>query len=156
MNYKRFNLSVQINGVYGNEIANGNSIQLGTAEGRSANILSQAYNNAWRPDAQSNTYPRVGYSRESGSPAITDRIIENGSFLRISNITLGYDIPVEKTNVFSRANVYVTGMNLFTFTDYSGYNPEITNFLNNGNIVGVDWNGFPNAQTIMLGLNLKF
>jgi TonB-linked SusC/RagA family outer membrane protein len=156
MNYKRFNLSVQINGVYGNEIANGNLIQLGTAEGRSANILSQAYNNAWRPDAQSNTYPRVGYSRESGSPAITDRIIENGSFLRISNITLGYDIPVEKTNVFSRANVYVTGMNLFTFTDYSGYNPEITNFLNNGNIVGVDWNGFPNAQTIMLGLNLKF
>ena len=156
MNYKRLNLSIQMNGVYGNEIANGNSIQLGTAEGRSANILSQAYNNAWRPDAQSNTYPRVGYSRESGSPAITDRIIEDGSFLRISNITLGYDIPVEKTNVFSSANVYVTGMNLFTFTDYSGYNPEITNFMNNGNIVGVDWNGFPNAQTIMLGLNLKF
>ena len=156
MNYKRLNLSIQMNGVYGNEIANGNSIQLGTAEGRSANILSQAYNNAWRPDAQSNRYPRVGYSRESGSPAITDRIIEDGSFLRISNITLGYDIPVEKTNVFSSANVYVTGMNLFTFTDYSGYNPEITNFMNNGNIVGVDWNGFPNAQTIMLGLNLKF
>ena len=156
MNYKRLNLSIQMNGVYGNEIANGNSIQLGTAEGRSANILSQAYNNAWRPDAQSNRYPRVGYSRESGSPAITDRIIEDGSFLRISNITLGYDIPVEKTKVFSSANVYVTGMNLFTFTDYSGYNPEITNFMNNGNIVGVDWNGFPNAQTIMLGLNLKF
>ena len=47
-------------------------------------------------------------------------------------------------------------MNLFTFTDYSGYNPEITNFMNNGNVVGVNWNGFPNAQTIMLGLNLKF
>jgi TonB-linked SusC/RagA family outer membrane protein len=156
INYKRLNLSVQMNGVYGNEIANGNSIQLGTAEGRSANILSQAYNNAWRPDAQSNRYPRVGYSRESGSPAITDRIIEDGSFLRISNVTLGYDIPVENTTVFSSANIYVTGMNLFTFTDYSGYNPEITNFMNNGNIVGVDWNGFPNAQTIMLGLNLKF
>ena len=156
MNYKRLSLSVQINGVYGNEIANGNLIQLGTAEGRSANILSQAYNNAWRPDAQSNSYPRVGYLGESGSPAITDRIIEDGSFLRISNITLGYDIPVEKTNVFSSANVYVSGMNLFTFTDYSGYNPEITNFMNNGNVVGVDWNGFPNAQTIMLGLNLKF
>ena len=156
MNYKRLSLSVQVNGVYGNEIANGNLIQLGTAEGRSVNILSQAYENAWRPDAQSNTYPRVGYLAESGSPAITDRIIEDGSFLRISNITLGYDIPVQKTTVFSSANVYVSGMNLFTFTDYSGYNPEITNFMNNGNIVGVDWNGFPNAQTIMLGLNLKF
>ena len=156
MNYKRLSLSVQVNGVYGNEIANGNLIQLGTAEGRTANVLSEAYNNAWRPDAQSNSYPRVGYLGESGSPAITDRIIEDGSFLRISNITLGYDIPVEKTNVFSSANVYVSGMNLFTFTDYSGYNPEITNFMNNGNVVGVDWNGFPNAQTIMLGLNLKF
>tara|TARA_B110000037_G_scaffold62433_1_gene76421 strand:+ start:1168 stop:4305 length:3138 start_codon:yes stop_codon:yes gene_type:complete len=156
MNYKRLSLSVQINGVYGNEIVNGNLIQLGTAEGRTANVLSEAYNNAWRPDAQSNSYPRVGYLGESGSPAITDRIIEDGSFLRISNITLGYDIPVEKTNVFSSANVYVSGMNLFTFTDYSGYNPEITNFMNNGNVVGVDWNGFPNAQTIMLGLNLKF
>jgi TonB-dependent starch-binding outer membrane protein SusC len=156
MNYKRLSLSVQVNGVYGNEIANGNLIQLGTAEGRSVNILSQAYENAWRPDAQSNTYPRVGYLAESGSPAITDRIIEDGSFLRISNITLGYDIPVEKTNVFSSANVYVTGLNLVTLTDYSGYNPEITNFMNNGNIIGVDWNGFPNAQTIMLGLNLKF
>jgi TonB-linked SusC/RagA family outer membrane protein len=156
MNYKRLSLSVQINGVYGNEIVNGNLIQLGTAEGRTANVLSEAYNNAWRPDAQSNSYPRVGYLGESGSPAITDRIIEDGSFLRISNITLGYDIPVEKTTVFSSANVYVSGMNLFTFTDYSGYNPEITNFMNNGNVVGVDWNGFPNAQTIMLGLNLKF
>ena len=156
MNYKRLSLSVQINGVYGNEIVNGNLIQLGTAEGRTANVLSEAYNNAWRPDAQSDSYPRVGYLGESGSPAITDRIIEDGSFLRISNITLGYDIPVEKTNVFSSANVYVSGMNLFTFTDYSGYNPEITNFMNNGNVVGVDWNGFPNAQTIMLGLNLKF
>ena len=156
MNYKRLSLSVQINGVYGNEIVNGNLIQLGTAEGRTANVLSEAYNNAWRPDAQSNSYPRVGYLGESGSPAITDRIIEDGSFLRISNITLGYDVPVEKINVFSSANVYVSGMNLFTFTDYSGYNPEITNFMNNGNVVGVDWNGFPNAQTIMLGLNLKF
>tara|TARA_B110000046_G_scaffold63325_1_gene70803 strand:- start:4402 stop:7539 length:3138 start_codon:yes stop_codon:yes gene_type:complete len=156
MNYKRLSLSVQVNGVYGNEIANGNLIQLGTAEGRSANILSEAYNNAWRPDAQSNSYPRVGYLGESGSPAITDRIIEDGSFLRLSNITLVYDIPVEKTNVFSSANVYITGLNLVTLTDYSGYNPEITNFLNNGNIVGVDWNGFPNAQTIMIGLNLKF
>ena len=100
MNYKRFNLSIQMNGVYGNEIANGNLIQLGTAEGRSANILSQAYNNAWRPDAQSNTFPRVGYLGESGSAAITDRIIEDGSFLRISNITLGYDVPSKKNNRF--------------------------------------------------------
>lgn len=156
MNYKRLSLSVLMNGVYGNEIANGNLIQLGTADGRAVSILSTAYDNAWRPDAQSNTYPRIGYLEEAGSPAITDRIIEDGSFLRISNITLGYDIPVEKSNVFSSANVYVSGLNLFTFTDYSGYNPEITNFLNNGNIVGVDWNGFPNAQTIILGLNLKF
>jgi len=156
MNYKRFSLSVQMNGVHGNDIANGNLIQLGTADGRAVNILSDAYTNAWRPEAQSNTQPRVGYLGESGSPAITDRIIEDGSFLRINNITLGYDIPVENMKALSSANIYLSGINLFTFTNYSGYNPEITNFLNNGNITGVDWNGFPNAQTIMLGLNVTF
>ena len=73
--------------VYGNEIVNGTLIQLATAEGRTDNVLSEAYNNAWRPDAQSNSYPRVGYLGESGSPAITDRIIEDGSFLRISTVS---------------------------------------------------------------------
>ena len=156
MSYKNLNLSVLMNGTYGNDIINGTNVGYDIAEGLGGrNIRRDAYLQAWRPDAPSNTYPRIGY-QERNAIAVTDRQVEDGSFLRISNITLGYDIPVEKTNIFGRANIYISASNLFTFTNYSGYNPEITSFLNNGNILGVDWMGPPNARSIALGLNLNF
>ena len=154
--YKRLSLNVQMNGVYGNDIMNGTKIALNSATGNYVNLLTEAYNNAWRPEAPSNTHPRVGWDGDSNANAPNDRIVEDGSFLRINNITLGYDIPVDQFNAISRANIYVTGLNLFTFTKYSGYNPEITSFLYNPTITGVDWNGFPNVKSFVLGLNLNF
>lgn len=154
--YKRLSLNVLVNGVQGNDIANGNNIKWATPGGTTQNIFPYAYHNAWRPDAPSNTVPRIGYRKEQTAISITDRIIEDGSFLRISNITLGYDIPVENSNTFANANIYVSGVNMFTFTKYSGYNPEITSFSYNGNILGVDWLGMPNVRTVILGLNLNF
>ncbi|MGY6647709.1 SusC/RagA family TonB-linked outer membrane protein [Wenyingzhuangia sp. IMCC45574] len=156
VSYKRFSLQMLMNGVYGNDIANGSFIRLGNPTGDNSNITQSAYNNAWRADNPSTTNPRIGYNKVDRAQAVEDRAIEDGSFLRINNITLGYDIPVEKTNLFSRANVYVSGLNLFTFTNYSGYNPEVTSFLSNGNILGVDWNGLPNVSSVLLGLNLNF
>lgn len=156
VDYKRFSLSVLLNGVYGNELANGNLVQLGVAEGAFNNILTKTYENAWRPDAQSNTYPRIGYTKENSAIAVTDRIIEDGSYLRISNVTFTYDIPVEKSNFLENASVFVSGQNLFTFTNYSGYDPEVTDYSWTGNIVGVDFGGFPNARRITLGINLNF
>lgn len=152
---KRFNANFLFNGVYGNDIANGNLLELDNAEGRNLNIRPQAYYDAWRTDNPSNTYPRIGYTT-NGDPALNDRIIENGSFLRLSNVTIGYDFPVEKSLLIDRLNVYVAGQNLFTWTDYSGYNPEVSSFLYTGLIQGVDWNGPPNASTILLGLNINF
>jgi len=155
MSYKRFNLNVLLNGTYGNDIINGTDVMIDYAQGIFSNVRRDAYFQAWRPDAPSNTYPRIGYTWD-GQEAISDRQVEDGSFLRISNITLGYDIPVEKSKTFSRANIFLSGSNLFTFTKYSGYNPEITSFLHNGNILGVDWLGPPNARSIMFGINLSF
>ena len=155
MSYKRLTLNVLINGTYGNDIINGTDVSIDYAQGIFSNVRRDAYFQAWRPDAPSNTHPRIGYSWEDRE-AINDRQVEDGSFLRISNITLGYDITVENSNTFSRANIFVSGSNLFTFTDYSGYNPEITSFLNNGNIIGVDWLGPPNARSITFGINLSF
>jgi hypothetical protein len=71
-------------------------------------------------------------------------------------VTISYDIPVEKSLLMDRVNVYIAGKNLVTWTDYSGYNPEVSSFLNNGLINGVDWNGPRNAKTILLGLNINF
>ena len=154
---KRFSANFLFNGVYGNDIANGNLIKLNNAEGLGTNISPNAYNNAWKPDAQSNLHPRLGYDEISNQAiGISDRIIEDGSYLRLNNVTISYDIPVEKSLLMDRFNVYIAGQNLFTWTDYSGYNPEVSSFLNNGLINGVDWNGAPNAKTILLGLNINF
>jgi TonB-linked SusC/RagA family outer membrane protein len=154
---KRFSANFLFNGVFGNDIANGNLIKLNNAEGLATNISPNAYNNAWRPEAQSNIYPRLGYDVTAYQAiGISDRIIEDGSFLRLNNVTVSYDIPVEKSLLMDRVNVYIAGKNLVTWTDYSGYNPEVSSFLNNGLINGVDWNGPRNAKTILLGLNINF
>ena len=87
--YKRLTVRALFNGVYGNDIANGNLLQLDNAEGfQFRNIIPRAYNNAWRPDNQSNSHPRIGYNTINDA-AITDRIIEDGSYLRLNNLTIG-------------------------------------------------------------------
>ena len=156
INYKRFNASILFNGVFGNDIANGNLLQLENAEGLTyLNIAPDAYYNAWRPDAQTNTYPRIGYTT-NGQPAMTDRIIEDGSYLRLSNLTVSYDFDVNNNDSISNLKLFIAGQNLLTWTDYSGYDPEISSFLYNGLINGVDWNGRANARTFVLGLNVGF
>tara|TARA_B100001564_G_scaffold341393_1_gene336006 strand:- start:85092 stop:88316 length:3225 start_codon:yes stop_codon:yes gene_type:complete len=153
--YKRFNASLLFNGVHGNDIANGNLLTIGNATGQFQNVLSDSYYNAWRPDAPSNIHPRIGYNTV-GDTAITDRIIEDGSFLRLNNVTIGYDFPVDNLSVFDRFNLFITAQNLFVWTDYSGYNPEISSFSYDGLRNGVDWNGSPDAKNISIGLNLNF
>ena len=147
VNYKKLSLRVLANGVYGNDVANGNLLQLAIAEGIPwSNITNVAYNNAWRPEKPSNIYPRIGYTT-NGMIAMPDRIVEDGSFLRLSTINLGYQ--------FDKVNLYVSAQNLFTFTAYSGYNPEVTSFLYDGLRNGVDWNGQPNARKFLIGLNFN-
>ena len=156
ISYKRLSANILFNGVYGNDIANGNLLQLNNAEGLSyLNISPDAYYSAWRPDAQTNIYPRIGYST-NGQPAMTDRIIEDGSYLRLSNLTIGYDFDVNNITWLSNLKMFIAGQNLITWTDYSGYDPEISSFLYNGLINGVDWNGRANAKTFILGLNVGF
>ena len=75
---------------------------------------------------------------------------------RLNNVTLSYDIPVDKIKMLERFNIYVAGQNLVTWTNYSGYNPEVSSFLYNGLINGVDWNSAPNAKTFLLGVNINF
>ena len=151
--YKRFTLNMDWSGVYGNEIANGFGINYYMATGGSQNIHPAAYNNAWRSDRPSDTYPRINYS-EVNMIAMTDRIIEDGSYMRLNNLTISYNLPFE--NVFKKFRLYASGKNLLTFTKYSGYDPNVTSFLWNGNIQGVDWNPFPNARIYVVGVNITF
>ena len=150
--WKKISVSMAWNGVYGNEIANAFGVDYYEATGTAQNINPAAYHNAWRPDRPSTTYPRVGFA-EIGWGAMTDRIIEDGSYIRMTNITIGYDFDLKGIN---RLHLYASGKNLLTFTKYSGFDPNVTSFLWNGNIAGIDWNPFPNARVYVVGVNINF
>jgi len=155
INYKGFTLKALFDGVYGNEIANGYTTELGIPETSSKNILASAYENAWREGEVVNaeTGPRIGYTL-AGRP-FSDFIIEDGSYLRLNNVTLGYDLPI-KSDVFSNINIYASARNLFYLTNYSGYEPQVTSYIFDGGIIGVDWVGTPNVKTVLAGINITF
>lgn len=153
LKYKKWTMNAQFDGVYGNEIAIGNFTTLDMPEGNQNNITTEAYRQAWRANAPSNTYPRIG-STVWGLGAITDRVISDGSYFRLNNLTVGYEIPAE--NLFDSCQLYVAANNLLTITNYRGYTPLITSYLNNSGIKGVDWNNPPNSQSITLGLTVNF
>jgi len=151
--YRNLTLKVLLDGVYGNQIVNGYNQEIGFAEMSSKNILADAYFNAWRADNPSNTNPRIGFSMQN--QGFCDFIIEDGSYMRLNNITLGYDVKFKKQAV-KNLNLYVSGRNLFYITRYSGYEPQVTSYLFDGSIMGVDWVGTPNVKSVLIGLNLVF
>ena len=155
LSYKGFSLRALFNGTEGNDIVNGNMYRFGYAEGTYRNIIKEAWTERWSAENPNGTYPRLGYSSNLFAAAM-DRFVEDGSYLRLKNITLNYDVPIKPDNFIDSANVYVTGTNLFTWTDYSGYDPEITTFMYDGLIQGVDWNNKPNSKSVLVGVNLTF
>ena len=81
----------------------------------------------------------------------SDRFVEDGSYLRVKNITFGYTVPARiiRKAKMSSARIYVSGTNLFTFTDYSGFDPEVS-------VNGIDLNTYPVTKTYSLGVNISF
>lgn len=147
--YKNFDLMVFAQGVTGNQIFQGlrrldiaNSNYQTTALGR------------WNGEGTSNTFPRLttdDSNRNFNNPS--DFYLEDGDYLRFKMIQIGYSIPTAIINKagLQKTRIYLTGENLFTFTKYSGYDPEI-----GGGVMGIDRGFYPQAKTVMLGVNLQF
>ena len=154
LTYKNFTLSMLFNGVVGNDILNGNLLVEANAQGTSNNIRPEAYNDAWSATNPTGAYPRVGSITATNVP--TDRLIEDGSYFRLNNVTLGYDFDMPENSFFSSFKLFASGNNLLTITNYSGYDPELTSFLYDGTILGVDWVGTPNTSSFVIGANIKF
>jgi TonB-dependent starch-binding outer membrane protein SusC len=159
--YKGFDLNLFFNGVQGNKIFNG---QLFDLQGQ-----TQAFNagtavlDRWTTTNPSNTIPRA-FSTTPQNNEPSTRYIEDGSFTRLKNITLGYTLPNKAFEKYlTKLRMYVSGQNLLTFTKYSGLDPEIggkdvTNSLNQGNAptVGFDQGVYPQPKTIIMGVELTF
>lgn len=152
--FKNFDLSVFLQWSYGNEILNANNIFMEGLNGSALNRNVNAdYANRWTPKNQDTTVPR---SKSNGiSGVLSSYYIEDGSFLRIKTVSLGYNINKGLIKGIKSARIYASAQNLYTFTSYSGPDPEVST-KGYGLTPGFDFSAYPLAQTYVLGLNVTF
>ncbi len=148
--YKNFDLAIFVQGEYDKDIFNANLIwqeSMGTVQNQTTRVLDR-----WTAEGTSNVMPRAVFGDPNKNARPSNRFVEDGSYVRIKNVTLGYTVPasISKRAAFSRARVYISAQNLFTFTKYTGNDPEL------GNASGIDLNVYPQAKTYSIGANLTF
>lgn len=152
--YKCFDLSVFMNWSYGNNILNANKLVFESYPGNQLNQFHTMVN-AWSRDR--NPYSDIPRPGAMGIDYYSSRVIEDGSFLRIKTVTLGYTLSPKalKKLGISSARVYVTADNLYTFTSYSGPDPEVST-RNSVLTPGFDWSAYPRAKSLTGGISVTF
>ncbi len=152
-NYKNFDLSFFFNGSVGNDLANVNRVRLSLFTGNQNAIKDAA--NRWTSNNTSSNVSRAKYSDPAA--VFSSEFIEDGSYLRLKNITLGYTFPqpVVKAIGISGLRVFAAATNLLTFTSYTGYDPEVTS-ADNALTAGTDYGAYPTAKTFNFGVQVKF
>jgi TonB-linked SusC/RagA family outer membrane protein len=155
--YKNFDCSIFLQGSYGNDVMNLTK-RAGTTN---ASLYDNQFVDALDYYSATNTAsnnPRPIDDSANNNLLISSRYVEDGSYLRIQNFTIGYSLPqdlIAKCNI-TRLRFYGTAQNLYTFTNYSGYDPEIGSFNQNVLLSGIDNGRYPIARTFSIGLNLEF
>lgn len=146
LDYKRFDLAVNFNGVSGNMIYN--------------NTAMNKFYKAKLANSLNTTDKAIEYPTESiiNSSSVSTRYLEDGSFLRLNNMTLGYNFDTNKVSWIQDLRFSVTGQNLFVITNYSGFDPEVNQdrSVNGIQSFGIDLDGYPKARTFVFGINVTF
>ena len=146
MDYKGFDFSANFNGVSGNMIYN--------------NTAMNKFYKAKLANSLNTTDKAIEFPNESiiNSSSVSTRYLEDGSFLRLNNATLGYNFDTKSVNWIENLRLSVTGQNLFVITNYSGFDPEVNQdrSVNGIQSFGIDLNGYPKARTFVFGINVTF
>lgn len=153
--YKNFELSVFIQGSHGNDLFNLSSVNQTLDYGFGLNMPVDVYENHWTPTNLNAKYPKI--SRTTAAQ-VSNRFVEDGSYVRLKNIQLAYNLPIAKhLKWFKSAQIYVSGQNLVTITDYSGYDPEINSY-GGGNSIrqGIDHYSYPSYKAFTFGIRCGF
>ncbi len=142
--YKQFDFAFTFNGMRGNMVYNN------TKNGLLAKPLVAVGRNILDSE--------LDQGSTTNSPEASDQFLEDGSFIRLNNLTLGYTIATKKIDWISQIRVFISGQNLFVITDYSGYDPEVNvdKSVNGVPSAGLDYTAFPKARTFTFGLNASF
>lgn len=162
LTYKNFTLDIFFQGVSGNEVMNATRVlteSMALVMNQSTSVLRR-----WKNAGDKTDMPKVTPNNWDNSLPST-RYIENGSYLRLKALTIGYKLPeniISKAKM-SRCFVYLTAENLFTFTKYTGFDPELSAFSGKSNSTtnqnaapGVDWGTYPQSRDFILGINISF
>ncbi|UPZ15334.1 SusC/RagA family TonB-linked outer membrane protein [Flavobacterium humidisoli] len=153
ISYNDFDLNFSFQGAYGGKIFNAlnQQLEISTLGTNAASTL----NDRWTPTNPSNEIPRA-----SSSPLgiVSERYVEDASFLRLKLITLGYTLPKSVSKKLGTKSVkfYISAENLITWTKYTGYDPEVSSYEQNNLYPGIDFGSYPNSKTFISGLNVTF
>ncbi len=150
--YKGFNLNIFFQAMTGGDMLNLTNMELNILSGNT-NATTDALQR-WTPTNTNTNVPKAATGR---SPRVSTRFVEDGSFIRCKNISIGYDFPSNLLNKLklSSARIYLSGQNLWTLTNYSGVDPEVAYKSNNTNL-GLDFGSYPNPKSYTLGISLGF
>ncbi|XOV92995.1 MAG: TonB-dependent receptor [Bacteroidota bacterium] len=152
MSFKNFELTLFFQGTYGNDIYNVSSIPTTIDYGQGINMPREVYLDHWTPENPDAKYPLISRNTSAYN---SDRWIENGSFLRMRNIELAYNFPVNNISWLQNAKLYVSGQNLLTITKYSWWDPEV-NSKGAGTARGIDHFTYPIAKSVTVGFRVGF
>lgn len=147
--YKGVELNVFLQYSYGNKIFNYNAMELEAPTG-GQNVYKDLVNR-WSPTNPSNEYPKASTNRNL---LVSDRFVEDGSFLKLKTLSLSYSFPNLKFKHIGGLRVYVTGQNLLTWTNYRGYDPEVSYRGASTLEAGEDFGGYPQSRTYMFGVKI--
>ncbi|MCI1646864.1 MAG: TonB-dependent receptor [Bacteroides sp.] len=154
--YKNFDLSIFFQWSYGNDILNANRLMFESSNNKGRELNQYAsYINRWTSENPESNIPVA--SNSASNKVFSSRIIEDGSYLRLKTVTLGYSLPKKTIRKWkmSQARIYIAGQNLCTLTNYSGYDPEVS-IRNSALTPGLDYSSYPRAWSIDFGFNLGF
>lgn len=153
--WKGFDFNLFIQGSQGNDVMNMTLLDFESGTGY-MNARSDYLSRAWSGEGSTDRYHRIS-ARQEGNLLVSDYFLEDGSYARIKNVQLGYDFcnrVIKKNKIISQCRLYLSAQNLFTFTNYSGLDPEIGS--SNATVNGIDSGFYPQARVWTVGLNLKF
>ncbi|RYY26930.1 MAG: TonB-dependent receptor [Sphingobacteriaceae bacterium] len=161
LSYANFDVSLFFQGVYGNKLYN----QINTdIEGfyRSFNITERIATQSWTGEGSTNEFPRLSWNGATNNKRPSTRFLEDGSYLRLKNVQLGYTLgnQLVKRLKVSSVRFFLSAQNVFTITKYTGIDPEIYSNSNSAGdgarAVGIDWGTYPSARTITAGVSANF
>ena len=118
------------------------------------NKIAEPYLNRWTPNNSTDEYPSFVNPTAQGQRMVNTKTVDNASYVRLQSVRLSYNVPVKNLGIVRNLNIYLTGQNLVTITDYKGVDPAAN--ANGDDVLKIDYNSYPFARTYLLGLNVGF